>query len=98
MEIEKENAESLNDNNYDYQAKQKRDSYYNNQNLLPSISSTGVIVNSLKISEDSMDYIFVLNVRESELYPPLYLAEDVECIENKMRNIPSKYIIYFKIL
>ncbi|XP_031637456.1 uncharacterized protein LOC116349932 [Contarinia nasturtii] len=56
----------------------------NNQNLLAQISSTGVLLKSLNNAPSTLDFVFVLNVRESELYPPLLLAEDMKCLEDKL--------------
>lgn len=57
----------------------------NNQNLLAQISSTGVLLKSLNVkAQSTLDFVFVLNVRESELYPPLITAEDMKCLEDKL--------------
>lgn len=77
-----------------------------NQNLLAQISSTGVLLKSLEKTESTLDFVFVLNVRESELYPPLLLAEDVKCLEEKLNayqtdfssgktNQSNAFIIYY---
>lgn len=36
------------------------------------------------IAASSIDFVFVLNVRESEAYPPLFLPEDLACVEDKL--------------
>lgn len=95
LEIEKEKVESLNENgdNFDYKSRERRDSsgstastFVINQNLISSISSTGALAKSLNNTESGLDFIFVMNVRESEIYPPLYLSEDVNCVEEKMKT------------
>lgn len=95
LEIEKEKAESQSENgdNFDYKARKRRnDEIVINQNLISSISSTGVLVKSLNKTADSiLDFIFVMNVRESEIYPPLYLAEDIACVEEKMKNYQGEF-------
>lgn len=106
LEIEKEKAESLNENgdNFDYKSRDRRadgnlessSSFAINQNLISSISSTGVLVKPLNQTDSVLDFIFVLNVRESETFPPLYLAEDVNCVEEKMKNYQGEYNIFEK--
>lgn len=56
-----------------------------NENILPSISSTGVLLKSLNTSSTSptIDYVFVMNIRESETYPPLLLDQDLACLREK---------------
>lgn len=67
------------------------------QDYLPSVASTGVLVPSLPLptitsntdSENSrnsscVDFVFVLNVRESETMPPLLLPDDLACVEQKL--------------
>lgn len=66
----------------------------NNQNLLAQISSTGVLLQPLESTAQStstLDFVFVLNVRESELYPPLLLAEDLKCLEDKMAVYQNEF-------
>lgn len=61
-----------------------------NQNLLSSISSTGVLVKPIDPTAPStIDFVFVLNVRESEAYPPLFLPEDLACVEDKLNGYRS---------
>jgi hypothetical protein len=79
IEIEKENNENNKNRN-----RKRRDSQLLNQNVLPSISSTGVLVESLNKSNSTIDFVFILNVRESEAFPPLLLQSDVQCVEEKM--------------
>lgn len=60
------------------------------QHLLSSISSTGVLVKSIDPTAPStIDFVFVLNVRESEAYPPLFLPEDLACVEDKLSGYRS---------
>lgn len=63
----------------------------NNQNLLAFISSTGVLVKTLDQTASTLDFVFILNVRESELYPPLLLAEDLKCVEDKINVYKSQF-------
>ena len=58
-----------------------------NQNVLPSIASTGVLVESLNKSARSIDFVFVLNLRESESFPPLLLPIDIDCIQDRLNGI-----------
>lgn len=58
-----------------------------NQNVLPSIATTGVLVESLNKSARSIDFVFVLNLRESESFPPLLLSTDIDCIEDRLSGI-----------
>lgn len=78
IEIEKEN----NDNNKN--GNRIRRGTLLNQSVLPSISSTGVLVESLSKSNGTIDFVFILNARESESFPPLLLQSDVQCVEEKM--------------
>jgi hypothetical protein len=82
IEIEKEN----NDN---HKIRRRRSSQLLNQNILPSVSSTGVLVESLNKTNSTIDFVFVLNVRESESFPPLLLQSDVKCVEEKMASLGS---------
>lgn len=84
IEIEKEN----NDNNKNINRK-RRESQLLNQNILPSISSTGVLVESLNKTNSTIDFVFILNVRESEAFPPLLLPTDVQCVEEKLSALGS---------
>lgn len=66
----------------------------NNQNLLAQISTTGVLLKPLDTTAQStstLDFVFVLNVRESELYPPLLLAEDLKCLEDKLAVYQNEF-------
>lgn len=66
----------------------------NNQNLLAQISSPGILLKPLDASAQStstLDYVFVLNVRESELYPPLLLPDDLKCLEDKLAVYQSEF-------
>ncbi|XP_052888389.1 uncharacterized protein LOC128296904 [Anopheles moucheti] len=70
-----------------------------NENILPSIASTGVLLKSITGSTTAtpvaftialtvtptIDYVFVMNIRESEQYPPLFLDSDLSCIQEKMQ-------------
>lgn len=62
-----------------------------NKNLLPIIASTGVLLKPLDNAPSTLDLVFVLNVRESELYPPLFLAEDLKCVEEKLGIYQNEY-------
>lgn len=65
-----------------------------NQNLLAQISSPGILLKPLDVSAQStstLDFVFVLNVRESELYPPLLLAEDLKCLEDKITVYQNEF-------
>ncbi|XP_055547055.1 uncharacterized protein LOC129731241 [Wyeomyia smithii] len=57
-----------------------------NENILPSIASTGVLLKSLNSSSVSptIDYVFVMNIRESETYPPLFFEQDLACVQEKL--------------
>lgn len=66
-------------------------SFGNDQNLLPAISSVGVLMKSVDNANSTLDFVFVLTVRESELYPPLFLPEDVACIEERLKRYRSTY-------
>lgn len=94
IEIEKENNENEKNIN-----KRRRRETINNENILPSIASTGVLSQSLNKANSTIDFIFVLNVRESEAYPPLLTQDDVNCVETKMAaiaNFPSDVIDWQK--
>lgn len=83
IEIEKENVENHKNGN----RRRRRDAQLLNQNVLPSVSSTGVLVESLSKTNNTIDFVFVLNVRESESFPPLLLQSDVQCVEEKMATL-----------
>lgn len=82
IEIEKENDEN-------HKIRRRRSSQLLNQNVLPSVSSSGVLVDSLNKTNSTIDFVFVLNVRESESFPPLLLQSDVQCVEEKMTALGS---------
>lgn len=82
IEIEKESDDI-------HKNRRRRDSQLPNQNVLPSISSTGVLVEALNKTNNTIDFVFVLNVRESEAFPPLLLQSDVQCVEDKMASLGS---------
>ncbi|XP_055632215.1 uncharacterized protein LOC129772791 isoform X2 [Toxorhynchites rutilus septentrionalis] len=97
----KEAINDVNSINYDYN-KEKRQTEgkanstqpqvtttaepFPNENILPSIASTGVLLKSLNFSASSptIDYVFVMNIRESETYPPLFLDKDLSCVQEKL--------------
>ncbi|XP_053681189.1 uncharacterized protein LOC128732052 [Anopheles nili] len=70
-----------------------------NENILPSISSTGLLLKSVSSpgaatssttastlnANPTIDYVFVMNIRESERYPPLFLDSDLSCIQEKLQ-------------
>ncbi|EAA03793.5 AGAP002184-PA [Anopheles gambiae str. PEST] len=71
-----------------------RSSVLPNENILPSIASSGVLLKSIPsaagtatptTSSPTLDYVFVMNVRESEQYPPLFLDSDLACVQEKMQ-------------
>lgn len=95
IEIEKENSENQKNQN----RRRRRRETINNENILPSIASTGVLAESLNKTNNTIDFIFVLNVRESEAFPPLLTQDDVNCVEAKMAalaNFPSDVIDWQK--
>ncbi|XP_065355073.1 uncharacterized protein LOC135949436 [Calliphora vicina] len=57
--------------------------------FLASISSTGVLMKSLNNTRSSIDFAFVLNIRESEAYPPLFKPQDLNCVEEKISAYKS---------
>lgn len=57
---------------------------------LASISSTGVLLKALGNASSSLDFAFVLNIRESEAYPPLFSPQDLSCVEEKVSAYKSK--------
>ncbi|XP_050068322.1 uncharacterized protein LOC126556841 [Anopheles maculipalpis] len=83
-------------------AVQKQRTVLPNENILPSIASTGVLLKSVSnagrdttttaasttpstLVPSTIDYVFVMNIRESEQYPPLFLDSDLSCIQEKMQ-------------
>lgn len=60
--------------------------------FLASISSTGVLMQSLNKTRSSIDFAFVLNIRESEAYPPLFKPQDLNCVEEKISAYKSKFL------
>lgn len=80
IEIEKENVEN-------HKNRKRRASQLLNQNVLPTVSSTGVLVEPLNKENSTLDFVFVLNVRESESFPPLLLQSDIQCVEDKMTRL-----------
>lgn len=82
IEIEKENVENHKNGN-----RKRRGAQLLNQNVLPAVSSTGVLVESLNKNSSNIDFVFVLNVRESETFPPLLLQSDLQCVEEKMGTL-----------
>ncbi|XP_055677275.1 uncharacterized protein LOC129786355 [Lutzomyia longipalpis] len=91
LEMEKEASEAIKEGGtYDYpyrQVKTRRETAKDiEQNFIPHVASTGVLLPSLdKSKPTSIDFAFVLNVRESETYPPLFLPRDLDCIEGKIK-------------
>lgn len=57
---------------------------------LASISSTGVLLKALGNATSSLDFVFVLNIRESEAFPPLFSPQDLNCVEEKISAYKSK--------
>lgn len=71
---------------------------FNNESeewFLSSISSTGVLLKTLNGTRSSVDFAFVLNIRESEMYPPLFLPQDLNCVEEKISAYKSTELNYF---
>lgn len=85
LEIEKEEKEAQND----YISRKKRNP--DNPEHLASIYSTGLLLESFQKNYSSIDYVFILNVRESETYPPLLLPQDLNCIEEKLQAYKSRF-------
>jgi hypothetical protein len=83
IEIEKENRE--NHKNVDRRRRQVQT--IDNNNILPSIASSPVLLASLNNTNSSIDLVFILNVRESEAFPPLLTETDVQCVESKMAQL-----------
>lgn len=100
LELEKENEEQENHNNEmssssNEESRKRRDlsdfAIPTNQDLLTQISSTGVLLKSVEKIDSTLDLVFLLNVRESELYPPLFLAEDIKCLEEKLNAYRNEF-------
>lgn len=94
IEIEKENYENMKNIN-----RRRRREVINNDNILPSIASTGVLVETFNKTNSTIDFVFILNVRQSEAFPPLLTQEDINCVERKMAdlgNFPSDVIDWQK--
>ena len=86
------------DKNYDFNGRHQNeltrrqiDMNLSNQNLLAAITTTGVLLPPLIGNSTSLDFVFVLNVRESELYPPLFMPGDLACIEDKISAYRAAY-------
>ncbi|SPP83734.1 uncharacterized protein LOC117586183 [Drosophila guanche] len=65
---------------------------------LASISSTGVLLKALGNASSSLDFAFVLNIRESEAYPPLFSPQDLSCVEEKISAYKSYTIDNLRVL
>ncbi|XP_043651265.1 uncharacterized protein LOC122618774 isoform X1 [Drosophila teissieri] len=65
---------------------------------LASISSTGVLLKALGNVSSSLDFAFVLNIRESEAYPPLFSPQDLSCVEEKVSAYKSYTIDNLRVL
>lgn len=61
-----------------------------NSDVLPAIAGTGILLNSLNKTKSAIDYVFVMNIRESEAFPPLMLKQDIECVEEKLSGYRCK--------
>lgn len=87
LELEKEEKER-------YRLKRSSDSQRlnsTNSDVLPAISGTGVLLKPLNKTKSAIDYVFVMNIRESEAFPPLLLKEDIECVEEKLSGYRCKF-------
>ncbi|GAB0089791.1 Signal recognition particle subunit SRP68 [Sergentomyia squamirostris] len=103
LEMEKEASEAIKEGGtYDYpyrQVKTRRETNKDmEQNFIPFVASTGVLLPPIDRvnTPATIDFAFVLNVRESETYPPLFLPEDLACIEDKVKvftNMNEKEIL-----
>lgn len=82
LELEKEEYEA-----YRFK-RQTKDQF--NADVLPAISTTGILLPPMNQTTSAIDFVFVMNVRESERYPPLLLKEDVLCVEEKMQGFQCK--------
>lgn len=102
LELEKENEDQMKETEQiviptrveDSERKRRQLSDFiipNNQNLLAQISSTGILLKPLDTAQSTLDFAFVLNVRESELYPPLLLADDLKCLEDKIAVYQNEF-------
>uniref|UniRef100_A0A1B0BPK9 FAM234A/B beta-propeller domain-containing protein n=1 Tax=Glossina palpalis gambiensis TaxID=67801 RepID=A0A1B0BPK9_9MUSC len=69
--------------------RKRRELSEDNDWFLASISSTGILLQSLNHAKSSIDFAFVLNIRESEPYPPLFLPQDLNCVEEKISAYKS---------
>lgn len=58
---------------------------------LASISSTGMLLKALSNVSSALDFAFVLNIRESEAYPPLFSPQDLSCVEEKISAYKSGF-------
>lgn len=90
LELEKEEKEA-----YRFRRGAADDSQRVNQtnsDVLPAIAGTGILLNSLNKTKSAIDFVFVMNVRESEAFPPLLLKQDIECVEDKMSGYRCKYL------
>lgn len=63
------------------------------QDFLPTIASSGVLVKTIGNATSSIDFVFAMNVRESETFPPLLMPIDVACVEEKMSSFRSKELL-----
>lgn len=84
-------------NEIDFNVKAKREEVNLLENLIPSISSTGVLLKTIESTPSSIDFVFVLNVRESETYPPLLLPQDLACVEDKLSGYRSSKTVDFSV-
>lgn len=102
LELEKENEDRLKEAEHmtdpmpddDSGRKRRQSADFNiptNQNLIAQISSTGILLKPLDTIQSTLDFAFVLNVRESELYPPLLLADDLKCLEDKVAIYQNEF-------
>lgn len=60
------------------------------QDFLPTIASSGVLLKTIGNASSSIDFVFAMNVRESETFPPLLTPADIACVEEKMSAFRSK--------
>lgn len=88
LELEKEEYEA-------YRFKRQTLKNQSNADVLPAISTTGILLPPLNRTTSAIDFVFVMNVRESERYPPLLLKEDIACVEDKMQGFQCKYQHFF---
>lgn len=85
IEMEKEAAEAMKD---DYPYRNRRDVL--KAMTMSAVASTGVLLKPLMGGGKAIDYVFALNVRESEPFPPLLLPEDLACVEEKVKTFQSE--------